>query len=270
VVHHLAGGALHRADPRRRPSSGGRAHPPRVPRTTAHRSFTHGALRAAHGGRRIGVRRAPRLARPRRRSAPQRRSHPARPRVLQRRSGRPYRRRPLAAPRSRHPCSRHRTLGAGPAGSAFRDVTLPRLRPALAAAQRSCSCSPSHRSGSCSSSVGLGRARIEVEIHRATAQLLDLRTATAPVGHPARSRCSRRSRFYGRAQSAGSLSALRRVWPPSATSVRRPTLNARSPVRLSAVLAVVHGVCRSSALVAALAARRGRSTGSITIRALST
>jgi thiamine transport system permease protein len=71
-----------------------------------------------------------------------------------------------------------RTLGAGPL-RAFREVTLPRLRPAIAAASAVVFLFTFTSFGVVLILGGPGRSTIEVEIHRATAQLLDLRTAAA-------------------------------------------------------------------------------------------
>jgi thiamine transport system substrate-binding protein len=105
------------------------------------------AVRAPDRRRRDRLRRAPRPPRPRRRPAPHDRRDPARPRVLQRVGRRAHRRWAVAPPR-RAPVLAARTLGAIRL-RAFREVTLPRLRPAIGAARPSCSCSPSRRSGSC-------------------------------------------------------------------------------------------------------------------------
>ena len=71
-----------------------------------------------------------------------------------------------------------RTLGAGPL-RAFREVTLPRLRPAIMAASAVVFLFTFTSFGVVLILGGPGRSTIEVEIHRATAQLLDLRTAAA-------------------------------------------------------------------------------------------
>jgi len=71
-----------------------------------------------------------------------------------------------------------RTLGAGRA-RAFLEVTLPRLRPAIAAAAAVVFLFTFTSFGVVLILGGPGRATLEVEIHRATAQLLDLRTAAA-------------------------------------------------------------------------------------------
>jgi thiamine transport system permease protein len=71
-----------------------------------------------------------------------------------------------------------RTLGASPL-RAFREVTLPRLRPAITAASAVVFLFTFTSFGVVLILGGPGRATIEVEIHRATAQLLDLRTAAA-------------------------------------------------------------------------------------------
>ncbi len=71
-----------------------------------------------------------------------------------------------------------RTLGATPL-RAFLHVTLPRLRPAIAAAATVVFLFTFTSFGVVLILGGPGRSTIEVEIHRATAQLLDLRTAAA-------------------------------------------------------------------------------------------
>jgi thiamine transport system permease protein len=71
-----------------------------------------------------------------------------------------------------------RTLGAG-RWRAFRLVTLPRLRPAIGASAAIVFLFTFTSFGVVLILGGSGRATIEVEIHRATAQLLDLRTAAA-------------------------------------------------------------------------------------------
>lgn len=71
-----------------------------------------------------------------------------------------------------------RTLGATPL-RAFLHVTLPRLRPAIAAAATVVFLFTFTSFGVVLIVGGPGRSTIEVEIHRATAQLLDLRTAAA-------------------------------------------------------------------------------------------
>ncbi len=71
-----------------------------------------------------------------------------------------------------------RTLGAS-AVRAFREVTLPRLRPAIGAAAAIVFLFTFTSFGVVLILGGPGRSTIEVEIHRATAQLLDLRTAAA-------------------------------------------------------------------------------------------
>jgi len=71
-----------------------------------------------------------------------------------------------------------RTLGASPL-RAFREVTLPRLRPAIAAASAVVFLFTFTSFGVVLILGGPGRSTLEVEIHRATAQLLDLRTAAA-------------------------------------------------------------------------------------------
>lgn len=71
-----------------------------------------------------------------------------------------------------------RTLGATPL-RAFREVTLPRLRPAIGAAAAVVFLFTFTSFGVVLILGGPGRTTLEVEIHRATAQLLDLRTAAA-------------------------------------------------------------------------------------------
>jgi len=71
-----------------------------------------------------------------------------------------------------------RTLGATRL-QALREVTLPRLRPAIVAAAAIVFLFTFTSFGVVLILGGVGRATIEVEIHRATAQLLDLRTASA-------------------------------------------------------------------------------------------
>jgi thiamine transport system permease protein len=71
-----------------------------------------------------------------------------------------------------------RTLGASPL-RAFREVTLPRLRPAITAASAVVFLFTFTSFGVVLILGGPGRSTLEVEIHRATAQLLDLRTAAA-------------------------------------------------------------------------------------------
>ena len=71
-----------------------------------------------------------------------------------------------------------RTLGATPL-RAFLHVTLPRLRPAIAAAATVVFLFTFTSFGVVLILGGPGRSTLEVEIHRATAQLLDLRTAAA-------------------------------------------------------------------------------------------
>ena len=71
-----------------------------------------------------------------------------------------------------------RSLGASPL-RAFREVTLPRLRPAIAAASAIVFLFTFTSFGVVLILGGPGRSTLEVEIHRATAQLLDLRTAAA-------------------------------------------------------------------------------------------
>lgn len=71
-----------------------------------------------------------------------------------------------------------RTLGATPL-RAFLHVTLPRLRPAITAAATVVFLFTFTSFGVVLILGGPGRSTIEVEIHRATAQLLDLRTAAA-------------------------------------------------------------------------------------------
>jgi len=71
-----------------------------------------------------------------------------------------------------------RTLGAGRL-RAFLLVTLPRLRPAIVAAASIVFLFTFTSFGVVLILGGPGRATLEVEIHRATAQLLDLRTAAA-------------------------------------------------------------------------------------------
>lgn len=71
-----------------------------------------------------------------------------------------------------------RTLGASPL-RAFLHVTLPRLRPTVAAAATVVFLFTFTSFGVVLILGGPGRSTLEVEIHRATAQLLDLRTAAA-------------------------------------------------------------------------------------------
>ena len=71
-----------------------------------------------------------------------------------------------------------RTLGASPL-RAFREVTLPRLRPAIGAAAAVVFLFTFTSFGVVLILGGPGRSTLEVEIHRATAQRLDLRTAAA-------------------------------------------------------------------------------------------
>jgi thiamine transport system permease protein len=71
-----------------------------------------------------------------------------------------------------------RSLGASPL-RAFREVTLPRLRPAISAASAIVFLFTFTSFGVVLILGGPGRSTLEVEIHRATAQLLDLRTAAA-------------------------------------------------------------------------------------------
>ena len=71
-----------------------------------------------------------------------------------------------------------RTLGAS-RRRAFVQVTLPRLRPAIVAASAIVFLFTFTSFGVVLILGGPGRATLEVEIHRATAQLLDLRTAAA-------------------------------------------------------------------------------------------
>jgi thiamine transport system permease protein len=71
-----------------------------------------------------------------------------------------------------------RTLGAS-RSRAFFHVTLPRLRPAIAAASAVVFLFTFTSFGVVLILGGPGRATLEVEIHRATSQLLDLRTAAA-------------------------------------------------------------------------------------------
>ena len=71
-----------------------------------------------------------------------------------------------------------RTLGAS-AVRAFHEVTLPRLRPAIGAATAVVFLFTFTSFGVVLILGGAGRSTLEVEIHRATAQLLDLRTAAA-------------------------------------------------------------------------------------------
>jgi thiamine transport system permease protein len=71
-----------------------------------------------------------------------------------------------------------RTLGATPL-RAFLEVTLPRLRPAIGAASAVVFLFTFTSFGVVLILGGPGRSTLEVEIHRATAQLLDLRTAAA-------------------------------------------------------------------------------------------
>ena len=71
-----------------------------------------------------------------------------------------------------------RTLGAS-AARAFLEVTLPRLRPAIGAASAVVFLFTFTSFGVVLILGGAGRSTLEVEIHRATAQLLDLRTAAA-------------------------------------------------------------------------------------------
>lgn len=71
-----------------------------------------------------------------------------------------------------------RSLGAT-ATRAFVDVTLPRLRPALGAAAAVVFLFTFTSFGVVLILGGTGRSTLEVEIHRATAQMLDLRTAAA-------------------------------------------------------------------------------------------
>ena len=71
-----------------------------------------------------------------------------------------------------------RSLGATPL-RAFLQVTLPRLRPALTAAAAVVFLFTFTSFGVVLILGGPGRSTLEVEIHRATAQLLDLRTAAA-------------------------------------------------------------------------------------------
>jgi len=71
-----------------------------------------------------------------------------------------------------------RTLGASRM-RAFLQVTLPRLRPAIAAAAAVVFLFTFTSFGVVLILGGPGRATLEVEIHRATSQLLDLRTAAA-------------------------------------------------------------------------------------------
>jgi thiamine transport system permease protein len=71
-----------------------------------------------------------------------------------------------------------RTLGAT-RSRAFREVTLPRLAPGITAAAAIVFLFTFTSFGVVLILGGIGRATIEVEIHRATSQLLDLRTASA-------------------------------------------------------------------------------------------
>lgn len=71
-----------------------------------------------------------------------------------------------------------RTLGAS-AARAFLEVTLPRLRPAIGAASAVVFLFTFTSFGVVLILGGAGRSTLEVEIHRATSQLLDLRTAAA-------------------------------------------------------------------------------------------
>ena len=76
------------------------------------------------------------------------------------------------------PVNAARTLGATPL-RAFWEVTLPRLRPAIGAASAVVFLFTFTSFGVVLILGGPGRSTLEVEIHRATAQLLDLRTAAA-------------------------------------------------------------------------------------------
>ena len=78
----------------------------------------------------------------------------------------------------RAPVDAARSLGASPL-RAFLEVTLPRLRPAIGAASAVVFLFTFTSFGVVLILGGAGRSTLEVEIHRATAQMLDLRTAAA-------------------------------------------------------------------------------------------
>jgi thiamine transport system permease protein len=111
------------------------------------------------------------------RPAPDGHRDPPRPRVLQLRGGGPHRRGAVGAPRPRIEDAA-RVLGAS-RWRVFHEITLPLLRPAIAATAAIVFLFTFTSFGVVLILGGATRATIEVEIHRATTQLLDLPLASA-------------------------------------------------------------------------------------------
>jgi thiamine transport system permease protein len=128
-----------------------------------------------------------------------------------------------------------RSLGAT-RWQAFREVTLPRLRPSIAAAAAIVFLFTFTSFGVVLILGGAGRSTIEVEIHRATAQLLDLRTAAALSVIQLLAVLATLT-FYGRTRPRGSGDRLRRAG--------RDRHQVRSPaerVTVTAMLVVLAGL----------------------------
>jgi len=130
-----------------------------------------------------------------------------------------------------------RTLGAT-RWHAFREVTLPRLRPSIAASAAIVFLFTFTSFGVVLILGGAGRSTIEVEIHRSTSQLLDLRTAAALSVIQLLAVLATLA-LYGRARTAGAGQRLR---PAGRERHRVRSLGERSAIAASlTVLAVLHG-----------------------------
>jgi thiamine transport system permease protein len=141
-----------------------------------------------------------------------------------------------------------RTLGAG-RWRAFQHVTLPRLRPAIGASAAIVFLFTFTSFGVVLILGGSGRATIEVEIHRATAQLLDLRTAAALSVLQLLAVLATLA-AYGRSRGRDLQQRLRRA---GRGRRRARTLLERSAIAgVLAVLALLHGAPMLALLVRSL------------------
>jgi len=141
-----------------------------------------------------------------------------------------------------------RTLGAT-RWRAFREVTLPRLRPSIAASAAIVFLFTFTSFGVVLILGGAGRSTIEVEIHRSTAQLLDLRTAAALSVIQLLAVLATLT-LYGRARTGGAGQRLR---PAGRARHRARSLGERSAITASlTVLAALHGAPLAALVVRSL------------------